>query len=154
MTSLPAASAALSIGQVVEQTGMSVHALRYYEREMLLIGEVQRTGGGRRLYTGADVDWLMICVKLRASGMPLVDLKKFADLVRHGTGNEHERLQLLNEHKQRVEAQIVALEECRTLIAWKVGVYTEHIEAGTVQGVWDPAIETGGSSRSARTDRS
>lgn len=49
--------------------------------------------------------------------MPLDDLKRFAELVRAGPGNEAERLELLDTHQQRVEAQIQALEECRSVIA-------------------------------------
>jgi DNA-binding transcriptional MerR regulator len=128
----------LSIGEVAERTGLSVHALRFYEREGLLAGPVLRTGGGRRRYTTADVDWFLICVKLRESGMPLADLKRFAGLVRQGPGNEADRLRLLDTHRQRVDAQIEALEECRSLIAWKVGVYAEHLSRGEAEGLWDP----------------
>jgi DNA-binding transcriptional MerR regulator len=128
----------LSIGEVAERTGLSVHALRFYEREGLLVGPVRRTSGGRRRYTGVDVDWLQICVKLRESGMPLADLERFAGLVRHGPGNEVERLRLLDTHRQRVDAQIRALEECRSVIEWKVGIYTEHLDRGEAGGLWDP----------------
>lgn len=138
MTTTEAAVPSLSIGEVAERTGLSVHALRFYEREGLLVGPVQRTSGGRRRYTSFDVDWLLICVKLRESGMPLADLKLFAELVRHGPGNEAERLRLLDAHQQRVDAQIRALEECRSVIAWKVGVYAEHLARGEAVGLWDP----------------
>lgn len=80
----------------------------------------------------------MICVRLRASGMPLADLKRFAELVRQGPGNETQRLDLLDTHRQRVDAQIQALEECRSLIAWKAGVYAEHLARGEAAGLWDP----------------
>ncbi|MFJ8539354.1 MerR family transcriptional regulator [Streptomyces sp. NPDC093591] len=130
----------LSIGQVAERTGLSVHALRFYEREGLLVGPVQRTAGGRRRYTPVDVDWLLICVRLRESGMPLADLKRFAELVRHGPGNEAERLRLLDAHQRRVEERIQALEECRSVIAWKVGVYTEHLARDEARGLWDPTV--------------
>jgi DNA-binding transcriptional MerR regulator len=138
MTTTEAAVQLLSIGEVAKRTGLSVHALRFYEREGLLVGPVQRTSGGRRRYTSADVDWLLICVRLRESGMPLADLKRFAELVRLGPGNEAERLRLLDAHRQRVDAQIQALEECRSLIAWKVGVYAEHLARDDAGGLWDP----------------
>ncbi|AEY86557.1 MerR-family transcriptional regulator [Streptomyces hygroscopicus subsp. jinggangensis 5008] len=140
MASVETRAEQLSIGEVAERTGLSVHALRFYEREGLLVGPVQRSAGGRRRYTTADVDWLLICVKLRESGMPLADLKRFVELVRHGPGNEAERLQLLDAHQQRVEAQIQALEECRSVIAWKVGVYAEHLARGEAGGLWDPTV--------------
>ncbi|MDC0774030.1 MerR family transcriptional regulator [Streptomyces sp. HD] len=130
----------LGIGEVAERTGLSVHALRFYEREGLLVGPVRRTSGGRRRYTTVDVDWLLICVRLRESGMPLADLKRFAELVRQGPGNEAERLRLLDAHQQRVEAQIQALQECRSIIAWKAGVYAEHLARGEADGLWDPTV--------------
>ncbi|HET6710198.1 MerR family transcriptional regulator [Amycolatopsis sp.] len=135
-TETPAPS--LGIGDVAEQTGLSVHALRFYEREGLLVGPVRRTAGGRRRYSALDVEWLLVCVKLRESGMPLADLKQFAELVRHGPGNEAERLQLLEAHQRRVDAQIRALEECRSVITWKVGVYADHLARGQADGLWDP----------------
>ncbi|MFB7100511.1 MerR family transcriptional regulator [Streptomyces hydrogenans] len=140
MTTDDAATRSLSIGEVAEQTGLSVHALRFYEREGLLVGPVRRSSGGRRRYTSFDVDWLLICVKLRASGMPIADLQRFAELVRQGPGNEAERLRLLDAHRLRVDAQIEALEECRSVIAWKVGVYAEHLANGEAGGLWDPTV--------------
>jgi DNA-binding transcriptional MerR regulator len=128
----------LSIGEVAERTGLSVHALRFYERERLVIGPVRRTTGGRRQYATTDVEWLKICVKLRESGMPLADLRRFAALVRQGAGNEAERLDLLDAHRQRVEAQIQALVECRTIIARKVDIYADHLNRGQAGGLWDP----------------
>ncbi|SDS02607.1 DNA-binding transcriptional regulator, MerR family [Brevibacterium sandarakinum] len=128
----------LSIGEVAERTGMSVHALRYYEQQQLLIGPVSRTTGGRRIYTPVDVDWLQICVKLRESGMPLAELKHFAELVRLGPGNEDERLALLDAHRQRVDSQIQALQECREVIEWKVDIYNRHLRDGEAKGLWDP----------------
>ncbi|MFF9066403.1 MerR family transcriptional regulator [Streptomyces sp. NPDC014891] len=138
MTTAVPDGALLSIGRVAERTGLSVHALRFYEREGLLTGPVHRTAGGRRQYTAFDVDWLLICVKLRESGMPLSDLKRFAELVRSGPGNEAERLDLLDTHRQRVDARIRALEECRSVITWKVGVYADHLARGAAGGLWDP----------------
>lgn len=128
----------LSIGEVAASTGMSVHALRYYEQLGLLIGPVSRTAGGRRIYMRVDVDWLQICVKLRESGMPLAELKRFAELVRLGPGNEDERLALLDAHRKRVDSQIQALQECRGVIEWKVDIYNRHLRDGEAEGLWDP----------------
>jgi DNA-binding transcriptional MerR regulator len=58
-------------GQAAERTGLSAHALRFYEREGLLAAPVQRTADGRRAYSEPDLEWLELCVKLRSSGMPL-----------------------------------------------------------------------------------
>lgn len=49
-------SEVLSIGEVAQRTGMSVHALRYYERNGLLAVDVPRTGSGHRRYLAEDVE--------------------------------------------------------------------------------------------------
>ncbi|WP_150462616.1 MerR family transcriptional regulator [Nesterenkonia ebinurensis] len=127
-----------TIGEVAHAVGMSVHALRFYEREQLLIGPIQRSAGGQRQYGAVDIDWLGICTRLRESGMPLAELRRFADLIRQGPGNEAERLRLLDAHQARVEKQIAALEEAREIIAWKTNVYQQHLRAGDASGLWDP----------------
>lgn len=115
----------LSIGRAAERTGLSVHALRFYERQGLLVTPVHRGADGRRVYTEWDLDWLEVCVKLRASGMPLDAIRKYACLVRQGSGNEAERLDLLRQHQQQVTAQIDALKQCLELITFKIQLYED-----------------------------
>ena len=135
MTSL---EAELSIGDVAERTGLSVHALRFYEREGLMLSRhVARGTGGHRRYTPMDVKWLVLCIKLRASGMPLAQIRRYAGLVREGPGNEQERLNLLREQQGRVEHQLADLQECLQIITRKVGIYQQHLADGTTQDPWD-----------------
>jgi DNA-binding transcriptional MerR regulator len=122
----------LSIGEVARQTDLSVHALRFYEREGLMLSQhVARGAGGHRRYKPDDVYWLRICIKLRASGMPLANIRRLAELVREGPGNEQERLELLREHQRRVEHQLAELQDCLRVITRKVGVYEQHLADGT-----------------------
>lgn len=124
------ASAQLSIGEVAERLGLSVHSLRFYEREGLMLTlKVSRDGGGRRRYSEVDVEWLRICICLRASGMPIAQIRRFADLVRLGPGNEQERLAILKEHQQRVVDQMQHLNECLDVITNKANVYENYISS-------------------------
>jgi DNA-binding transcriptional MerR regulator len=130
--------ARLGIGDVAERTGLSVHALRFYEREGLMLSQhVTRGTGGHRRYTPMDVKWLVLCIKLRASGMPLAQIRRYAGLVREGPGNEQERLDLLREQQARVEHQLADLQECLQIITRKVGIYEQHLADGTTQDPWD-----------------
>jgi DNA-binding transcriptional MerR regulator len=127
----------LSIGDVARQTGLSVHALRFYEREGLLVSpQIARGTGGHRRYTPDDVKWLGICIKLRRSGMPLAKIRRLAELVREGPGNEQQRLELLREQQRHVENQLAELGECLRIITRKVGVYEQHLAEGTAQDLW------------------
>jgi DNA-binding transcriptional MerR regulator len=128
----------LGIGDVAQRTGLSVHALRFYEREGLMPGDIRRVSGRRR-YRESDVEWIGICMKLRASGMPLAMIRHFAELVRQGPGNEWQRLALLREHRQRIAAQVAELNNCLDLITWKVGVYEQHLAEGTAEHLWATA---------------
>ncbi|MEV0794257.1 MerR family transcriptional regulator [Kribbella sp. NPDC050459] len=126
----------LSIGQVAERTGLSVHALRFYEREGLLADPVRRESNGRRVYSEDDVDWLTMCIKFRSSGMPLDTIRKYTELVRQGSGNEADRLALLKSHQDHVRTQIEELNECLNVITWKVDIYQQHVDAGTADCLW------------------
>ncbi|MFG1915435.1 MerR family transcriptional regulator [Micromonospora sp. NPDC048898] len=127
----------LSIGQVSERTGLSVHTLRFYEQEGVFVSPVRRGSTGRRLYSQDDVDWLTVCVILRASGMPLPALRRYTELVREGAGNEEERLALMREHHGRVTDQIDRLTQSLDLITFKVGVYEDLLDEAR------PSVEPG-----------
>ncbi|MEU7610504.1 MerR family transcriptional regulator [Micromonospora sp. NPDC049204] len=121
-------TAGLSIGQVAERTGLSVHALRFYEEQGVFVSPVRRGSTGRRVYSQDDVDWLTVCVILRASGMPLPALRRYTELVREGAGNEEERLALMRAHHRRVTDQIGQLTQSLDLISFKVGVYEDLLD--------------------------
>lgn len=129
----------MTIGQAAQRTGLSVHALRYYEREGLLAGPVQRAADGRRSYTEDDLEWLGLCVKLRSSGMPIAAVRRYTELVRAGAGNEAERLVLMREHQERLTGQIAALNACLEIVSFKVKLYEESIASGTDDPVWTPS---------------
>ncbi|GAA1689987.1 MerR family transcriptional regulator [Glycomyces endophyticus] len=128
----------LSIGEVAEATGLSVHALRFFEREGLFLRDIPRSGGGRRVFERSDVEWLTLMNRLRDSGMPIAGIREFAALVAAGPGNEAERLKLLQRHEADVLAKIADLRECLEVVHNKVAVYEAHVRAGTARGVWDP----------------
>lgn len=128
----------LSIGDVARATGLGVHALRFFEREELFLRPIPRTAGGQRAYDRADVEWLLLCNRLRESGMPIATLRRFAHLVRSGPGNEPERLALLEEHERAVRDRIAGLTASLEIIHGKVVAYRRHVRDGTAAGVWSP----------------
>ena len=123
----------MTIGQVAERTRLSVHTLRFYEQEGILVSSVPRDAGGRRVYGEDDVDWLHLCVILRSSGMPIPDIRRYAELVRRGPGTHEERLELMRSHRARVSEQIAELNRCLELIDFKVAVYEDIVERGIDQ---------------------
>lgn len=129
----------LSIGDVAQQTGLTVHALRFYEREgLMLTRHIARGTGGHRRYSPQDVYWLRICIKLRASGMPLAKIRRYAEMVREGPGNEEQRLALLREQQRHIENQLTELQECLRTITREVGTYEQRVADGTAGDLYTP----------------
>ena len=121
-------SAELTIAEVAERTGLTRHTLRYYERDGLMIG-VGRDDSGHRRYSERDLGWIELITKLRATGMPVREVRCYADLVRAGDGNEDERLALLRVHRERVRAQLDAMTVCLDAIDMKISFYADALDA-------------------------
>lgn len=103
-----AAAAAVPVGEVTTLTGLSVDTLRYYERQGL-IPPVARTPGGQRRYDQQDLNRLSFLVNLRATGMPIALMWRFAQLRQEGEAARSARLSLLLEHRATVRDHITAL---------------------------------------------
>jgi len=84
--------------------------------------------------------WLRICIKLRASGMPLVKIRRYAELVREGPGNEQQRLELLREQQRHIENQLAELQECLRTVTRKVGTYEQSLADGTAEHLYTPKV--------------
>jgi DNA-binding transcriptional MerR regulator len=127
------------IAEAARRTGVSVHTLRYYERAGLVVTPVDRTDGGRRRYRKLDLDWIKICTRLRATGMPIKGIRRYAELVSAGPGNEQERLALLEAHRADVTAQLAEIQKNLQLIDHKIDVYRGRLAAGDADQLWAPA---------------
>jgi DNA-binding transcriptional MerR regulator len=131
--------AGLSIAEAARRTGVSVHTLRYYERAGLVVTAIDRTASGRRRYHQLDLDWIVICTRLRATGMPIKAIRRYAQLVSAGPGNEQERLALLEAHRADVTAKLAEIQENLELIDHKIGVYRGRLAAGDADQLWAPS---------------
>lgn len=66
-----------SIKKVSDETGLSIHTLRYYE-QIGLVGEIPRDEYGYRIYSQSDILWFHIIKYYRSMGMSIKDLQQFA----------------------------------------------------------------------------
>ncbi|OLZ65429.1 MerR family transcriptional regulator [Streptomyces sp. IMTB 2501] len=131
-------AAGLTIAEAARRTGVSVHTLRYYERAGLVISPVDRTSGGRRRYRELDLKWITICTKLRATGMPIRGIREYAELVAAGSGNEAERLALLEAHRAEILTRLAEIQENLKMIDRKIEVYRGSLAAGEADQLWAP----------------
>ncbi|MFO1326269.1 MAG: MerR family transcriptional regulator [Rubrivivax sp.] len=125
---LPAAT--LPIGVLARSSGRSVHTIRWYEAQGLMPG-VQRDSGGRRRYSPRHVAWLDLMVRLRATGMSIEKMRRYASLVRQGQATLAERRALLQAHRADVLARIDEWQQALTLLDDKIDFYGQWLQRGT-----------------------
>jgi DNA-binding transcriptional MerR regulator len=115
-----------TIHEVAAETGLSAHALRYYER-IGLIAPVTRSSRGHRRYTEDDVGWIFLLRCLRDTGMSLAMILRFAELARRGQETIPDRLELLESHRRHVTHRMRHLVESLATIEAKIAWYTARI---------------------------
>jgi DNA-binding transcriptional MerR regulator len=116
----------LTVADAARVAGVSAHTLRYYERAGLL-APVERNGSGHRRFTAQDIEWVTMITRFRATGMPIRRIRQYAELVWAGEGNEHERLALLEAHREDVLRRLAEIEHNLELIDFKIGLYRERL---------------------------
>ncbi len=116
---------ALSVAEAAQASGLSPHTLRYYERAGLL-EPVSRNGSGHRRYRAADLERINFLTKLRGTGMPVRDVRRYAELMRTGEPTNEQRLALLEAHRETVVAKLEETVKNLELIDWKINFYRER----------------------------
>jgi DNA-binding transcriptional MerR regulator len=100
--------ASVGISEAADRTGLSAHTLRYYERAGL-IQPTERGERGERRYASRDLRWVEFLQRLRATRMPVREMKQFAELRRGGAKTVAARRELLASHRRRVLGEIEQL---------------------------------------------
>lgn len=116
----------LSISEVAGRSGLTMDTLRYYEK-IGLIDAVPRALNGQRRYREEDLRWLDFLLRLRATGMGIADMQRYAAFRRAGQGPDSivPRREMLEAHAARLALQIAGLQENLQLLQNKIGIYQQ-----------------------------
>ena len=115
-----------SIGEFSEVTGLGIHTLRFYEHEGLITP--MRNSSNRRRYSEKDITWIAFIKRLKATGMPIKEIKKYAALRAKGDVTLSERMEMLIQHRQSLNEQIRQLQEHEAMLDEKIAFYRQEIE--------------------------
>lgn len=119
----------MTIGEMSRRTGLPESTLRYYEKKGLL--RVSRDGGGRRDYGEGDIAWVQFLRRLKETGMPLKDIRRYSELCYAGEGTMPERLEMLLAHREYVLNQRRRWDEYLENLDGKIGIYEHSIEGSS-----------------------
>jgi DNA-binding transcriptional MerR regulator len=113
-----------TIKQVSEKTGLSIYALRYYDKEGLL-PLIKRSQSGIRKFSDNDIDWLGLICCLKNSGMSIENIKEFMNLCLEGNETVEVRKAILIKHKEHILEQMKQLDSSLNTINYKIEHYKE-----------------------------
>jgi DNA-binding transcriptional MerR regulator len=119
-------SSVFSPSEAAEQSGFSLDTLRYYER-IGLLDDIDRAPSGHRRFRDDDLEWLGVLRCLRETGMPIAQMRRYADLTRRGEATMAERLSLLTEHDKQVQERIALLQAQHNHLREKIDWYRSQI---------------------------
>lgn len=119
-----------TIGEASKELHMPASTLRYYDKQGLF-PDVARSQGGIRMYTEDDLEWARFIERLKASGMPIREIREYIGLFREGDSTIEERRRIVYERRAAIDEQIADLKLARDFIDYKCWLYDMASECGT-----------------------
>lgn len=116
----------MKIGEIAQKTNLSESTLRYYEKKKLL--KVERDTNGRRNYKDGDVEWIKFIRRLKETGMPIKDIRCYAELRYAGLSTMLERMKILQLHREYILEQLSKWTEYLKNLDDKIEFYNQSIK--------------------------
>jgi len=119
-----------SISEVAKELNLTAYTLRYYDKEGLM-PFVERNASGKRVFKESDIEFLKVIQCLKATGMPIKDIKHFIEWCSDGDSTLQQRYDMFVSRKATIEAQMEDLKKTLEVIEHKTLYYKTALEAGT-----------------------
>ena len=112
----------MKIGELARRSGLTAYTIRYYER-IGLLPYAARNGSAQRDYDASILTWIEFLGRMKATGMPIRDMLRYAALRESGEATEAERRELLAVHRERVRADLAELQANLLVLDAKIAGY-------------------------------
>ena len=117
-----------NIAGAAAESKLTIDTIRFYERSKLL-PKLPRDKRGWRQFDKSSLEWLVVLERLRATGMPLKDMRRFTTLVfakdSDSPKSRAEKIEILRRHKQALSEQRQRIELCEDYLEYKIRIYTD-----------------------------
>lgn len=115
----------LQIGEVAIRTGVSIDALRYYER-LKLLPRARRSSGGFRLFTPEHIERVQFIKQAQELGFSLEEIKS---LLATGGADECQKVRdLLRRKLSELDDRLKAMKGFRRVLARQLSACDEELE--------------------------
>ncbi len=110
----------MKISEFARKTGIKESTLRYYEKQGFL--QIQRRNGIRE-FSDKDLEFAAFIKRLKAMGMPLLRIKRYADLRYQGSETVQERFEILQGHQLFLQSKIADYQTYLENLEDKMAIY-------------------------------
>ena len=124
-----------TIAQAAKKTGISVHTLRYYDREGLL-PFIERSPSGNRLFNEKDYEWIAVLQCLKNTGMSLDKIRTYMEWCMQGDATLEKRLSIFELQNKAIDMQFVELENYKKLVEYKINYLKKRINGAEKRGTF------------------
>jgi MerR family transcriptional regulator, aldehyde-responsive regulator len=137
------ASQSYTVQQAAALTGLGEHTLRYYERIGLIMPVQRQESSGHRRYGPEDLAKLETLACLRATGMPIDQMRRYFELRSHGADAATEQQALLSEHLKELHRRMAELQTHMKYVQLKIDYWraVEGHDEQTAAGIAREAEE-------------
>ena len=115
-----------TVKQVSEIMGISIHTLRYYDKEGLFPGLTKRNK--RRLFAVKDLHILYIVQCLRDTEMPIAEVREYVRLCYDGEETLDARLAMIRKQEEKVRQDLEFLKKSLKTLKMKEEYYMARVE--------------------------
>lgn len=129
-----------TIGEAAARMHLSAPTLRYYDKEGLL-PFVDRSESGIRVFKESDFEWLRLIECLKATGMPIRDIKQFIDWCLEGDATLPQRRDMFYERRRAILKQMETLQAALDVIDYKCWYYDTAAKAGSATPLQNLTLE-------------
>ena len=109
----------MKIGEFSKKIGLSIHAIRYYEKIGILKKNL-KDNSGHRIYSDFDIEWMNFISCLKATGMALDQIQHFILLREKGKSTIPERVSIMKQQREKLEQKISLFNEYLSHIDYKI----------------------------------
>ncbi len=124
-----------TINEAAKILDISVHTIRFYDKEGLL-PFVTRNSTGNRQFNESDLELIKVICCLKNSGMPIKEIRQYIDLCMQGKDTAGARRQLMVDHRKAILKQIDDFKKNLNIVDLKIGFYDSYLAAP--QAGYDP----------------
>lgn len=121
-----------TINEVAKACDISVHTIRFYDKEGLL-PFVTRNSTGNRQFSEGDLEVIKLICCLKNTGMQVKEIKQYIELCMQGKDTAAARRALMVEHRKAILRQIDDYKKNLNIVDLKIGFYDAYLanpEAG------------------------